>query len=144
MSCTEQINDSFGHDVGDNVLVNIADILRREVRANDILVRFGGEEFVIVFTNTSCQNGMTFAERIRQEISQALIIHEGETISLTVSIGLFCLDKNCQFDCLEKEPGKENRDAEVNKIIKLADTALYHAKAQGRDQVVRYCQDFLK
>ncbi len=135
------INDSHGHDMGDKVLVVISDILRREVRANDILVRFGGEEFVIVFTNTSCKNGLRFAERIRRKISEALVTIEGETVQVTASIGLFCLDKDCQFDCCDEKLGDDHAEV-VSKIIKFADAALYHAKAKGRDQVVRYCKDF--
>lgn len=136
----KQINDSYGHAVGDSVLEVIANVLRREVRVNDILVRFGGEEFIIVFTNTSCENGVRFAERIRKKISEATVQHEDETISVTVSIGLFCLDKGCQLECCDENAPDQNHAVDVNKIIKLADTALYYAKAQGRDQVVRYCK----
>ncbi len=136
----KQINDHYGHAVGDLVLQNISNVLRREVRVNDILVRFGGEEFVIVFTNTSCENGVQFAERIRRKVAETSIIHEDEPIAVTVSIGLFCLNEDCQVECWDDSQFDESVDLDINKVIKLADSALYQAKAQGRDQVVRYCQ----
>jgi diguanylate cyclase (GGDEF)-like protein len=139
----KRINDRYGHDAGDNVLVALSDVLRREVRANDILVRFGGEEFVIVFTNTSCENGVIFAERIRKSIAQTVIGHDGHKISVTVSIGLFCLDKSCQLDCGDENPLGGSQVGYIDSIIKYADMALYKAKAQGRNQVVQFCQSFL-
>ncbi len=134
----KQINDVYGHATGDRVLENTANVLRREVRINDILVRFGGEEFIIVFTNTTCENGMKFAERIRRRIAESSIEHEGKEISITTSIGMFCLNKDVPFVFFDEESADDRHEANINKIIKLADTALYYAKAQGRNQVVRY------
>ncbi|ANE55463.1 sensor domain-containing diguanylate cyclase [Methylomonas sp. DH-1] len=121
------INDRFGHLFGDQVLVGVASALKRQVRSTDILVRFGGEEFVLIFTNTPCDNGKAFGERIRQEISKLEWNVGGEKVNVTLSIGLFCLNADA---C----PGSLAPD--IDEMINCADTALYQAKANGRDQLV--------
>lgn len=123
----KHINDRFGHLFGDQVLVGVAAALKNQVRASDILVRFGGEEFVVIFTNTSCDNGQAFAERIRQEI-KTLTWQSGEdSVNVTLSIGLHCLSS----DYYDTQPMLD-----IDQIIHCADTALYHAKETGRDRVV--------
>ncbi|QPK63276.1 sensor domain-containing diguanylate cyclase [Methylomonas sp. LL1] len=120
------INDRFGHIFGDKVLVSVAQTLKNEVRSTDILVRFGGEEFVVIFANTCCDNGKTFAERIRQQIKALSWDVDNENVQLTLSIGLYCVSP----DCSETE-----QNLGIDQIIHYADTALYEAKAKGRDRV---------
>lgn len=123
------INDRYGHLFGDQVLIGVASALQRQVRSSDILVRFGGEEFVAIFTNTRSENGMTFAERIRQEIKSLQWQCGGETVCLTMSIGLYCL-KGDAYN------GQTMPD--IDQMINFADAALYEAKARGRDNIVAF------
>jgi diguanylate cyclase (GGDEF)-like protein len=120
------INDQFGHAFGDEVLVAVADSLKNQVRSTDILVRFGGEEFVIIFVNTSCDNGKNFAERIRRNIKSLKIHNAGYDVELTMSIGLYCV--------ANREDSNDQK-FDIDQIINFADTALYQAKANGRDRV---------
>lgn len=122
----KSINDQYGHAFGDLVLKGVGQSLKREVRKTDILVRFGGEEFVVIFGNTCCDSGASFAERIRKQIKTLSWSQTGQTVTVTVSIGLFCLS-----------PGKleSERELEIDQIIHYADIALYAAKNNGRDRV---------
>jgi len=128
----KRVNDNYGHSFGDRVLIDVANVLKQQVRTCDVLARFGGEEFVIIFTNTSCANGMMFSDRIRHEIKQLEWLQERKKISITMSIGLCCLDKKC---C------KSSNNPDIDQIIHNADMALYEAKAKGRDRVVLFCKD---
>ncbi len=125
----KSINDTYGHAFGDEVLVAVSASLKSQVRNTDVLVRFGGEEFVIVFTNTDCQKGLIFSERIRETIAALRWQRNGNVIGVTLSIGLYCLDNKC---C----PGEQK--ANIDKIIHFADLALYQAKKRGRNRVVEY------
>ena len=118
----KSINDRYGHVFGDKVLVSVAQTLKKEVRSTDFLVRFGGEEFVIIFTDTSCNSGKVFAERIRQQIKGLRFGVDNEDVQLTLSIGLYCLSP-------------DSLDLSIDQIIHYADTALYEAKSKGRDRV---------
>ena len=122
------INDQYGHIFGDSVLINIAQVLKQQVRASDILVRFGGEEFVIIFTNTGCQNGKALAERARQEVKSLRWSADGNTVNLTVSIGVYCSNQQCDSE----------QQLDIDQIIHYADTACYAAKTRGRDRVEVY------
>jgi len=125
----KQVNDQYGHGVGDEVLIKTSSVLQEQIRDSDVLVRYGGEEFVIIFSNTSCDNGVKFAERIRKKV-EALKWQDSEYIQ-TVSIGLYCLSGEC---CLQAE----NDEINIDKLVNFADTALYRAKKEGRNQVVIY------
>lgn len=128
------INDSFGHSFGDQVLVDVATTLKRHVRNADVLVRYGGEEFVIIFTNTSCSNGLIFAERIRNEINQQTWWKDQHQVTVTMSIGLYCHDKSCY---------PEGQKLDIDNIVHYADIALYEAKKRGRNQVVKFSEELL-
>ncbi len=129
-------NDKYGHGFGDQVLVKVSVALQQQVRDTDILVRFGGEEFVVIFTNTDCTNGELFAERIRKTIEQ-LFWEENKDYLQTVSSGLYCISSEC---CVQDSELEVN----IDKLIQYADTALYKAKSQGRNKVVTYTDDMLK
>ena len=126
----KSVNDKYGHAFGDQVLINVAKTLKELVRGTDILVRFGGEEFIIMFTNTHCDNGRNFAERIRKEIKDLSWKHADDDVGITLSIGVYCLNPNGD--------GVVDRSLDIDQIIHLADTALYEAKAKGRDRVEVY------
>ena len=131
----KEVNDTYGHGFGDDVLVRISKVLQRQVRESDILIRYGGEEFIVIFTNTSCSNGEVFAERIRKEVES--LTWEKDGFTQTTSIGLYCLNKEC---CLPDG----NKDINIDKLVHFADTALYSAKAQGRNKVVVFNDETLE
>jgi diguanylate cyclase (GGDEF)-like protein/PAS domain S-box-containing protein len=112
----KDINDSHGHDVGDQVLRAVADACRRELRDSDVLGRLGGEEFGVVLPNTRHEGALAVAERLRARI-EALRVGDG--IAPKVSIGVACM---------EGANGIED-------VLKRADQALYAAKAAGRNRV---------
>ncbi|OAI17989.1 MULTISPECIES: sensor domain-containing diguanylate cyclase [Methylomonas] len=131
----KRINDRHGHLFGDEVLVGVSEALKKLVRASDILVRFGGEEFVLVFTNTCCEGGYALAERIRQEI-KTLRWHVGlETVNVTLSVGLHCVDSGYH---------DTHEAIDIDDIIHCADLALYQAKTSGRDRIVVYSNGLTK
>ena len=117
------INDTHGHDGGDDVLREFAQRLRKNVRGIDLACRFGGEEFVVVMPDTDGFVAEKVAERIRAEIAREpfAIGHEGKTIEVTVSVGVSSLLK-----------GPDTVEA----MMKRADLALYEAKSGGRNRVV--------
>jgi len=115
------INDSMGHMVGDTVLRQLGDLLRREVRSVDTVARYGGEEFVIVLPETAAHGAMIFAERMRQRIQQFPFGDGSQPLRVTVSIGVASF------------PDPKAISPET--FLALADTALYRAKADGRNLV---------
>jgi len=112
------VNDSYGHDVGDDVLIQIASILKNNTRATDIVGRWGGEEFLIICPESSAQEAEVVAENLRVKI---------ENFSFDV-IGR----KSCSFGVSEFK----SSDEDSKEVIKRADNALYIAKNEGRNRVV--------
>jgi len=127
----KRLNDEHGHQVGDIALQRIASVLRNSVRDNDHVYRFGGEEFVVVFTDTTISEAMPLAQRLRSAVSAVVLASEsnGAVPPITVSIGLALLP----------EHGND-----VAGLIDLADKAMYQAKASGRDCVVVWSEDSAK
>ena len=117
----KQVNDQYGHLVGDQVLIQIADLMRLELRERDLIWRVGGEEFAILLPNTSCEQAQMVAERIRAGAEQNTFTADEFELKLTVSLGVSC---NTDFP--------HSLDA----MFALADQALYQAKTGGRNQVV--------
>ena len=116
----KQINDTHGHLVGDKVIVNVANRLRNSVRADDIVCRFGGDEFAIFLSATDVEHSHLVCERIRGSIAQHQFDAGDCRVAVTVSIG----GSNVIL-------AKDARAA-----IHQADIALYQAKNNGRDQIV--------
>jgi diguanylate cyclase (GGDEF)-like protein len=110
------INDRFGHTVGDVALQRLVALVQQRIRKTDILCRFGGEEFVVLLTETNAANALHVAEALRRTVERASILPEG---SMTISVGV------CDLN--------EVRDMEH--WFELADTALYQAKRNGRNRV---------
>jgi len=119
----KSINDTYGHDAGDDVLREFARRLRKTVRGIDLVARFGGEEFVVVMPETDTATAYTIAERVRERIAGMPFPIAGRTreIPVTISIGLSSLSK----------PGDTPES-----LMKRADEALYAAKRDGRNRVV--------
>ena len=113
------INDRYGHNGGDHVLREFAQLLVTFPRGSDICCRFGGEEFVIVLPGTTNKNARTIAERIRQSIAEKSFEVNGEHTNLTASIGI----------------ATQEGDLDLDGLFKKADKALYSAKVHGRNQV---------
>lgn len=122
----KMVNDTYGHDAGDSVIKALAKVLRQSVRASDMVIRFGGEEFLIILLETPPENADQVAEKIRASV-EALEIPTGHVvIKKTISIGL------ADF------PG----DSETFwQAVKFADVALYQAKETGRNRVVRFAPE---
>jgi len=117
----KQVNDSFGHAIGDEVLRTTAELMKAALRQTDFIGRYGGEEFCLVFPNTELMDAALCCERIRQRIeNEKFASGNGESFSVTVSFGL------CQCS---------NQHATVEALLSDADRALYGAKNQGRNQV---------
>ena len=119
----KKINDSYGHDIGDRVLQSIADTTRKEMRQKDVLARFGGEEFIALLAETSIQDALLIADRIRERIQNECLHLKERSLSFTVSIGVAELKSHRQ---------------DLDELVKQADLALYQAKENGRNCVVRY------
>jgi diguanylate cyclase (GGDEF)-like protein len=116
----KSINDRFGHYVGDAVIKSVAAICQREKRDADILARIGGEEFVLLLPQTRRNEAVGFAEKLRQRVETEPFVHDGESLRLTISIGV-----------AEAEAGMTG----ISDIMKRADQALYDAKRGGRNRV---------
>lgn len=114
----KDVNDTYGHLKGDNVLATIASVLMNSSREADIVCRFGGEEIALLLPETSPANARLLAEKLRVKI--ASVVREIDGISVTVSIGL----AGCSGEC-----------ANAHDLVRAADAALYTAKKAGRDRV---------
>ncbi|RME32789.1 MAG: sensor domain-containing diguanylate cyclase [Gammaproteobacteria bacterium] len=124
------INDSYGHAMGDEVLVDVAAMLKEQTREGDILARFGGEEFIIALPSTGIEGARPLAERICEAARQLRWQAGEEVVDITVSIGLSCLSR-----LPERLRREGDSEALLNELLKQADIALYEAKKHGRDQV---------
>ena len=115
------INDSYGHDVGDSVIRIVGSVLKHSTRREDFVIRYGGDEFLIVFTGGNIQTVTERIEMIRQEIKNKVNLPGFE---VTLSVGV--------------APYQEGTT--LNETIKKADEALYHSKNSGKDRVTVYGQ----
>jgi diguanylate cyclase (GGDEF)-like protein len=125
------INDSYGHPIGDQVLINLAHVCKEELREIDIFGRVGGEEFLIVLPETNQMRAVEVADRLRMRIEKnQMATVSNNPIFITVSIGISIF-----------EP-RRNKHPDAGKIVReyygLCDAAMYKAKAAGRNQV--YCE----
>lgn len=117
----KEINDQHGHNVGDQVLIEIAQLIGTSIREVDEFCRWGGEEFMVLLTQTSLKDCVGWAERLRKEIEAYTVNYEGKAIQVTCSIGVI----------------SENYEKiEINKLLKEVDHVLYKAKESGRNIVV--------
>ena len=114
----KKINDTYGHLIGDEILKNIAKILKYVLRNVDHIGRFGGEEFIVILPNTNLKNAVVTAEKVREAIANFKHNIEEQIIQATVSIGI------ASYNPL---------DDDVNQILERADQALYTAKSSGRN-----------
>jgi two-component system, cell cycle response regulator len=119
----KRVNDRYGHPVGDQVLIGVVNIIRKSIRALDILGRYGGEEFILLLPETDTSGALVVAEKLRRTIEMSGIPTNQGIIPITISVGISCLDQ---------EKGRKNS---TEAFISEADEALYLAKMNGRNQV---------
>ena len=115
----KSVNDTYGHECGDVVLSSIASRITESVRSSDIIFRYGGEEFVVLLSETNLDEAGVIAERIRSAIKNHTLAFDMKTLNITASLGVSSLK------------GNDTTDTFVNR----ADNAMYQAKMNGRNQV---------
>lgn len=125
----KKVNDTYGHQAGDQVLATVAKILKESARDTDVVGRFGGEEFICVLNATDLKGALIFCERFRKRVETTKIVHNGTHIPVTISLGSSSSDAQWLSGA---DPGQMMKD-----LISRADTALYYSKANGRN---RSCQ----
>lgn len=119
----KDINDKYGHLIGDEVIIKVAHIIENEVRDSDIVARFGGEEFVMLLQDCDLKNAYNVAEKTRKDIENALVeTKAGDEVKFTVSLGV------AQFSSIDRD--------NIESTLSRADDALYKAKDGGRNQTV--------
>jgi len=133
----KKVNDNYGHQAGDAVLVKLVAVMGEQVRSSDIVARYGGEEFAIILPDTGIQVAHEVAERIRKEVEKQKLIIDDHTLDITVSIGLASLSQiKHQADTNAKGAPHTKTDHLDQLLLRKADEALYQAKQTGRNQVV--------
>ena len=115
----KKINDEYGHNAGDVVLIDLANLFTRNIREQDCVARWGGEEFLFILPQTLAENARVFAEKVQENLHQHIVRYEGDEIKVTVSMGIEQFDDNKNID----------------EVINSADKYLYQAKSAGRDQI---------
>ena len=116
----KRVNDTYGHAAGDAVLKTVARIARRILRRGDRIGRIGGEEFCVVCPETGADGAAVVAERIRREVERCEVPVDGQTLSVTISLGV---------------AERTERHLCSDHLLADADTALYRAKENGRNQI---------
>jgi diguanylate cyclase (GGDEF)-like protein len=119
----KQINDTYGHEAGDATLKALAKELTNSVRASDLVIRYGGEEFLILLRDTPPEKGLPVAEKIRETIENMKVELTGVVVQRTISIGI---------------AGYPENSSNFWQVVKYADVALYQAKDAGRNRVLRF------
>lgn len=123
----KMVNDTFGHQAGDFILSTVAGVIKQQLRSNDVLARYGGEEFVALLSNINETMSYDIAERIRHSIENLPLTYAGQSIKVTISIGLSTY-----------QPSKSASISSVivsSTLIHSADSALYVSKKNGRNKV---------
>jgi two-component system, cell cycle response regulator len=120
----KSVNDNYGHQAGDSVLKEFAQVLKSEAREIDRVGRYGGEEFLLVLPGTVLDAAVTFAERLREKVEGHTFTYEGGTLKRTMSCGV----------ASSPHPRVKDEDS----LLRAADDALYVAKETGRNRVVRF------
>jgi diguanylate cyclase (GGDEF)-like protein len=118
----KQVNDTYGHPAGDEVLRRLAELLAETVRAEDVVARIGGEEFVLLIRDVAPEGLLVIAERLRAGAEAMVVEHEEHRISFTVSIGIATLTADSDY-------------ASPQGLVAEADALLYQAKEAGRNRV---------
>jgi|LGOV01.1.fsa_nt_gb diguanylate cyclase (GGDEF)-like protein len=116
----KRINDEYGHDVGDFILISFSKYLEEHIRDNDLLVRYGGEEFIILFEATNKINAKEILERALLNLNTKVFTSRGYDIQITFSAGISDISES----------------TDIYKLIKISDERMYYAKEHGRNQII--------
>jgi diguanylate cyclase (GGDEF)-like protein len=116
----KNINDVYGHNIGDIVLKTVANVFKKNVRGTDVAARYGGEEFVIYFLGMSEEDAFIKAEKIRKSVKE-VFFNDYPDLKISISIGVALAKNHSRVE-----------------LIKSADIAMYKAKSSGKDRVVKY------
>ena len=124
------VNDMYGYDWGDILLKKISEMIKEFIRKEDVVTRYGDEEFIVILPNTSEENAFLFAERFRREVEKMEFIpaNEEERHPITISGGI------------ASYPFLENVSEDANTLIRYAEHALYNAKHRGKNKIVMFSQ----
>jgi len=125
----KHFNDEYGHACGDFVLQSVARIIMNGIRGNDRATRYGGEVFVVMFHNTPGAAAVQVAERIRKDIENQEFVYEGNTMRVTISIGVSVVDFEKGFSSKQ--------------LVEFADKALYYSKRNGRNRVTLATEEII-
>lgn len=118
----KEINDEYGHNIGDITLKVISETMNNSIRAQDYIARWGGDEFLLVLPETSLDGGFVIAEKMRKKIAEHNIIKDNINLDVTISLG------GCDF----------REGMTIYSCLEMADKALYRSKANGRNMVSIY------
>lgn len=124
----KDVNDKFGHDIGDQILKQLADLFKNSCRSTDLAARYGGEEFIAVLPNTSQNASLIWAERMRERVEESLRRPDEQKVTISLGVATLLVDANSQADT--------SVNIASDKLFKQADNALYEAKNKGRNRVV--------
>ncbi len=125
----KMVNDTYGHDAGDAILQKLSKTMKDSIGENEFIIRFGGEEFLIIMKNPTPQSAQELANKINQEFAKLVFTFNNESFSKTVSIGYAFFPEDTD---------------QIWKCIKFADLCLYEAKETGRNKVIKFSKDLLK
>ena len=121
----KSVNDTYGHHIGDKVIIGVANILLEHTRKSDIICRFGGEEYIVLLSDTDLESSMKIAQNIRELVEKMVIIYdEDKELYVTISIGVSMANMIV--------------DNDIESAINKADNAMYEAKRSGKNKVVAY------
>jgi diguanylate cyclase (GGDEF)-like protein len=123
----KRTNDTFGHALGDRVLREVAHSMKRNLRGVDIAARYGGEEFAFILPRTGIIDAHAVAERIRHDVADVRIAHEGKIVRVTASLGISCYPDSAM-----------STSDDVAVLLERADVAMYRAKSTGKNRVELY------
>ena len=123
----KNFNDTYGHLAGDEVLEKLAQVIRQNVRVDDIPSRFGGEEFTVLLPQTDIDTALMIAERLRASVEVMQVTWEVPLPQVTISLGVYSFDKTSKLD--------------TTGILQRADEALYASKARGRNRITLWDPD---
>ena len=118
----KNINDTHGHDAGDLVIQEVANCIRKNLRKEDVAIRWGGEEFLIFLSDININNGYIVAEKLRESIERMTIYYKDIALQVTLSVGIAIINDN----------------APLEEAIRHADNAMYVAKKSGRNKISKY------
>ena len=127
----KRYNDHYGHQMGDEALIKVADIIKKQIRSSDRLYRYGGEELLLLLPHTSAEQSATVADKLVKSIQDSAIPHKkGPLGCLTISGG-----------CSSVKKRQEENYSKWEQVVEEADRALYQAKTDGRNRAVIHYPD---